>query len=103
MLFACKMEQKDNPENKRIRFGSMMKMAGHGLANSEHFYSEIEPASYHDMGAEVERLEESLKMAELSLANCSWATGDSNRAKVAEIKEQIKPLVDELKLARHEL
>ena len=103
MIYACKMEQKDNPENKTIRFGCLGEMTGHALTNSDNFYSEIEPAKFHDMGAEVERLTAALKMAELQLLNCSWETGDSNRAKVATIKAQLKPLIDELKAAGDEL
>ena len=103
MIYACKMEQKDNSENKTVQFGTMFDMVKHGMTNAEHFYSEIEPASYKDMSAEIDRLEKSLVWAELSLANCSWETGDSNRKKVAEIKAQIAPLSDELKVSANEV
>lgn len=102
MIYACKMEQKDNPENKRIRFGCLLDMVAHGMRNDK-FYSEIEPATFHDMGAEVERLEKQLEGAELDLLNCSWETGDKHRKNVAEIKAQIAPLVAELKEAGNEV
>ena len=103
MIYACKMEQKDNSENKTVQFGTMFDMVKHGMTNAEHFYSEIEPATFHDMGAEVERLEKRLEGAQLDLDNCSWETGDSNRKKVADIKAAIALLVAELKAAGDEV
>lgn len=99
MIFACRMVQKDNPENTPIHFGTEELMGNYCDGNADKFDSTIGPATFAEMGAEIKRLESSLMFAELQLANCSWESGDSNRKKVAYLKREIEPLVAELKAA----
>lgn len=99
MIFACRMTQKDNPENKPIHFGTEELMENYREGNADKFDSEIGPATFAEMGAEIKRLEGSLMFAELQLENCSWESGESNRRKVAFLKREIEPLVAELKAA----
>lgn len=38
---------------------------------------------------ELHGLEQAVEWAEIQLANCSWATGESNRRKVANAKARL--------------